>query len=382
MPTVLYVGGFELPDRNAAAHRVLSNAKVLRDIGYRVVLIGVSKQFPAGPLEQMRGMTQGFDTWSIPYPDGIADWIRYVSSIDALLSVAARYEGVVGVVCYNYPALALWKVIRHCRRLCLKCICDCTEWYETPGSPSVFAMVKRMDTFARMAIVQKKADGVICISTFLQRYYESYTRVVLVPPLVDLGEPKWLRRARPSENSSCVFVYAGSPGARKDRLDTVIAALSQIDESLDYEFRVVGLSSDEYLRMNPSQAGLLSRLGARVAFLGRLSHIQSIEEIKSADYAVFVRESSRTTNAGFPTKFVESAACGTPAITTRCSDLSEYIEDGRTGFFVDDDGTGLSSLFADIISGDKALQSAIDPRVFDYREYAVPMRVFLTAIGV
>ena len=28
--TVLYVGGFELPDRNPAAHRVINNSKILR----------------------------------------------------------------------------------------------------------------------------------------------------------------------------------------------------------------------------------------------------------------------------------------------------------------------------------------------------------------
>ena len=30
---VLYAGGFELPDRNAAAHRVLNNAKILKALG-------------------------------------------------------------------------------------------------------------------------------------------------------------------------------------------------------------------------------------------------------------------------------------------------------------------------------------------------------------
>lgn len=34
--TILYVGGFELPDKNAAAHRVLSNAKIFRELGYNV----------------------------------------------------------------------------------------------------------------------------------------------------------------------------------------------------------------------------------------------------------------------------------------------------------------------------------------------------------
>ncbi|MCK9163882.1 MAG: hypothetical protein M0O93_06000 [Bacteroidales bacterium] len=38
--TILYIGGFELPDKNAAAQRVISNGKILRDLGFNVVYIG------------------------------------------------------------------------------------------------------------------------------------------------------------------------------------------------------------------------------------------------------------------------------------------------------------------------------------------------------
>ena len=41
--TLLYIGGFELPDKNAAAHRVLAISKALRDIGFNVILVGVTK---------------------------------------------------------------------------------------------------------------------------------------------------------------------------------------------------------------------------------------------------------------------------------------------------------------------------------------------------
>ena len=40
---VLYIGGFELPDKNAAAHRVISNAFLLRELGYEVSFIGISE---------------------------------------------------------------------------------------------------------------------------------------------------------------------------------------------------------------------------------------------------------------------------------------------------------------------------------------------------
>ena len=32
--SILYLGGFELPDKNAAAQRVMANAKLLREMGF------------------------------------------------------------------------------------------------------------------------------------------------------------------------------------------------------------------------------------------------------------------------------------------------------------------------------------------------------------
>ena len=40
--TVLYIGGFELPDKNAAAHRVLGIAKILKELGYSVEFMNKS----------------------------------------------------------------------------------------------------------------------------------------------------------------------------------------------------------------------------------------------------------------------------------------------------------------------------------------------------
>ena len=41
--TILYVGGFELPDKNAAAHRVLNNAKIFRELGFHVIFCGIDQ---------------------------------------------------------------------------------------------------------------------------------------------------------------------------------------------------------------------------------------------------------------------------------------------------------------------------------------------------
>lgn len=68
MKKILYIGGFELPDKNAAAHRVLAIAKGLRDSGNEVVFMGVSKDNRETDVLKTKSEVQGFITYSVPYP--------------------------------------------------------------------------------------------------------------------------------------------------------------------------------------------------------------------------------------------------------------------------------------------------------------------------
>ena len=52
---IIYWGGFELPDKNAAAHRVMANAKLFRQFGYEVVFLGMSS-------EQFTGLRKALET--------------------------------------------------------------------------------------------------------------------------------------------------------------------------------------------------------------------------------------------------------------------------------------------------------------------------------
>ena len=75
MKKVLYIGGFELPDKNAAAQRVMTNAKLLREMGYEVIFIGISKDIAHAPQ-----MVDGFESRSIAYATSVKEWIKQVIS--------------------------------------------------------------------------------------------------------------------------------------------------------------------------------------------------------------------------------------------------------------------------------------------------------------
>ena len=87
--------------------------------------------------------------------------------------------------------------------------------------------------------------------------------------------------------------------------------------------------------------------------------------------------------AGFSTKFVESISCGTPIITTNTSDLEDYLEEGKNGFFIDikDKDKSIETLLSilrynkeDIF---KMKKYCYESRLFDYRNYISQMKDFI-----
>lgn len=209
----------------------------------------------------------------------------------------------------------------------MKIISDCTEWYEDRR------MIKKIDTNLRMKYIHKKLDGVICISSYLEKYYKKYVETMILPPLIDISEKKWKVKSEEINNNKINLIYSGNPGKHKDKLNYIIESLNNINKE-NYTFRVLGISKERYLDYYPEHKDILKEMGEKIKFLGRVTHQESIKFIKAADFVIFIRENKRVNNAGFPTKFVESITCGIPVITTNTSDLSNYLHDGKNGYFI------------------------------------------------
>ena len=100
-------------------------------------------------------------------------------------------------------------------------------------------------------------------------------------------------------------------------------------------FLILGCEKDDYLSKNHN---CLSRgeLDYGVQFLGRVLQDEVPAFYALADFMVLLREQTRKSNAGFPTKFSESFISGTPVIANLTSDIGDYLIDGETGFVVDE----------------------------------------------
>ena len=379
--TIIYIGGFELPDKNAAAHRVLSNAKILREIGYQVVFIGIDKNLRYFySVADTRKEIQGFDCWFVPYPNTNTQWIDYLCNIKAFAEVAENYSDVKAVICYDYQAVAFMKVKWFCRKNSIKIVADCAEWYSTKGANIAFKIIKGIDTFLRMRIIHKHLDGLIVISRYLEEYYDKCKNLIRIPPLVDLSEDKWNLPVPKYDDDKIRFVYAGSPGKNKDKINLLIESLYELKEVSNYIFYVVGITKEQHLADYEEHKEIIEDLNNKIIFLGRLSHVDSLKYVKMADFNMFMRDDTRVTQAGFPTKFVESISCGTPVITTRTSDLDEYLVENENGYFIQfDSAESIRNRFLNIFSLDKKEISKMKTNchisnVFDYRNYIYLLR--------
>ncbi|HEM4423782.1 TPA: glycosyltransferase [Streptococcus suis] len=369
MGVIVYIGGFELPDKNAAAHRVLSNAKILRENGKEVIFIGVDKELRYGsPVLKTKKDIQGFESYAVAYPDGKKEWVDYLANINSFLTVMNSSKVVEAVILYNFQALAMAKLMRYCKRNNIKCYADVTEWRSAKGERVLYRILKAFDTWYRMHILHKKMDGLIVISRYLEHYYCGFTKTLYLPALTDTHDSKWNNFYKKDKNR-LRLVYAGVPG-RKDRLDKLIEAISNVD--VECVLDVIGITFEQYLTYYPKHKDILSNC-KNIVFHGRLSHLETIEYVKKANYSCFFREDDRVSKAGFPTKFAESISCGTPVLTNNTSNISDYISKDGNVVFVD---VLNSSKISEVIN-DLPFEMKVKNDLFDYRNYLGVVKQFL-----
>ena len=387
--SLLYIGGFEPPDKNAAAQRVWANSLLFESLGMRVILLGVSES----TASLSKNSASKFLTYMKQYPSKLFQWFIMLVSIKEVKSIVKnvkKHGEIKLIVAYNYPAIALLRLYFYTRRKNLKLIADCTEWSQVENPGYIKEWIKNFDTALRMRYIHAKLDGIIVISRYLKDYYsKKMSSVLLLPPLVNKCDEKWTYEGVIIPQDKIVIVYAGSPGnGGKDRLDLIVKALSSISEktNLRYELKIIGIDKTQYLK-DFDQESIPANLESKLSFMGKIPHTQALVLLKNAHYSIFVRDKNRITNAGFPTKFVESISCGTPVLTNNSSNITDYLMSGENGFL-------LGNVFADL-SGDLqlALEQRIEKimlmknvckstRVFDYSNYAREMSVFLRQIEV
>lgn len=334
---IIYTGNFAEPDNNAAGKRVYGNSLILESLGYDVLLLGKTQD------EHYSGKKKYTDHISFEsYPDyGRIKYKGYVAYLKK--TIEEQKVKPACIIRYGAPGLSVYdnEVLKLAHEKGIKVVADVVDWLSSDGGNIIFNAVKNFDTYMEKAVYNNKSDGVIAISSYLGEYYKKRVKnVVVIPPIA----PEY--RENTAENEMVTIMYAGVPfriGLKvkdvhkiKDRLDIAIEALAEVYKGgfTNFRFKIFGITKEQYLVTFPEQEDIINLTSDVIFFYGRrpMSEIQA--ELTKSDFSILLREVTRGTTAGFPTKVVESMSCGTPMITTKTSDLSNYIRNGENGFFV------------------------------------------------
>lgn len=354
-----------MPDRNAAAQRVLSIAKALRLAGYQIKFYGVTQN------DDFKGNIDGFEYEACAYPKSTRDWIRY--AIGTNIKQYLKQENPSWVFTYNYPAIAQNKIISYCHKKGIRVVGDITEWYRSQTFP------KRIDTYLRMHYSNKHLDGLVTISSYLSNYY-SRQKYIQIPPLVDKREEKWNEPINFKDSSKIRLIYIGT-GSKKDRLDKIIRGISDCKNNC-FSLTIIGINENQFYEIYGKDIEINQE---SITFLGRQPHKEALRLLRNVDFQIFFRDNIRVNNAGFPTKLVESMSAGIPVITNKISNIGDYIINGKNSFMIDEPNKEqITNILhqVSLLSHDdiEKMKESIDKDRFDYHKYSESLSDFMNSL--
>lgn len=328
-PWVAYVGPFPYPDGAAASRRILGVAESLALSGFDTIIASGVGDSPVN-AGRLTSQAEGI-AWCHLVERVAEHWPRPLRRFRYAWMGARTVEWLashpippIAVILYGGYTPYLQRLLSWCRINGVRLLFDAVEWYEPEHSWGYLTSPYQWNIEWAMRHLVPQVDGIIAISSYLANHYRKHgLPVAIVPPTTSTIAPgAWQPDIR------LRLCYAGNPG-HKDDLDVVLQAVARLAaQGAPIHLTVAG----------PDRASVLRRLGERdgceLPWLhapGMLSHAQVQQLVGSVDFSILARQPCRVSQAGFPTKFVESLAMGTPVIANLTSDLHQHLRDGETG---------------------------------------------------
>jgi glycosyltransferase involved in cell wall biosynthesis len=233
---------------------------------------------------------------------------------DVVIATAQTISGLVLAI-----ATARWAGAR--------CVLDACEL------PSGFVREGPRRALHRLVYAQlaRRLDGLLCISTVLERHWAARVRLptLRVPILADVSNAP----TRAGDGSRRVL-YAGSL-AHADEVTALLEAFAEVARD-DAAARLEILGDDpgtdavERLRAKAAQLGA----GAQVDFLGAVERAAAADAIGRAAVLALPRPRTPWSEAGLSAKLVDYLATERPVVVTGIGDIPLYLEHGVSAFVV------------------------------------------------
>ncbi len=181
--------------------------------------------------------------------------------------------------------------------------------------------------YARLA---RRLDGILVVSSYLERYFGEHTRAPMlrVPILVEME--RFPARA-PLRNQ---IVYAGNL-AHPEEITSLLHAFAAVArDDPNAQLQVIGDDSNSNALVRyPALAAELG-VGARVEFCGAVDRETVTQRVGAAGVLALPRPATPWAEAGLSTKLAEYLATARPVVVTAVGDIPLYLEDRVSAYLV------------------------------------------------
>ncbi|MGO4606565.1 glycosyltransferase [Variovorax sp. 2RAF20] len=332
---IAYVGPFAFPESHANSLRVHGMVMAMVQAGHEITVCPgmlsheLGKKLPSSvkvhsvdEYAHRSGFSKIPGARGLFIGDATLDWLRsQTSPPDA-------------VILYGTHLSYLLRLQKYCRQKKVKLFLDVVEWYDPRHLPGgLFGPFAAMNEWS-MRYAAKKVDGIFVISSYLDKHFASAgCRTLQVPPLFSPAFSEPLVPFR-DINGALNICYVGAPG-KKEEFGILFAGLRMAREyGVRIYIHMVGVTESEF-RWSYPNANIGNDSSDWMKFYGRVPNDAAKLVIASCDFMVVIRQKSRVTQAGFPSKVSESLSLGTPVIANRFGDMEKYIQSGNAGLLLD-----------------------------------------------
>lgn len=314
------------PFGDAGATRLHYLAKLFELINYNPTIVGICSNSDEGFGAEK--VTDG-----ITYHFFEAHNRNYLPQVRRYLKAN---EGISAVLVYSIPLNALVFLKKYTCKHNILLLHDSVEWYSKSEFRHALISYEywRKELYNRIFI--DKSFKVIGISSYLCSHFSNRgIQTLRIPAILDVRNRVFEKNIK---SEYIIIAYIGGYAPTKDQLDVFLKSYIKMDSKTKEKIRLwfIGMSTDQVASIAGIDVSVVSEMHC-ISCFGKVKRDKLLEMMKEVDYTILIRRAGeRYSQAGFPTKVVESLASATPVIANLTSDLGFYLQDGINSFVLKD----------------------------------------------
>lgn len=390
MKSILFCLRFNITDNRPYAVRVLTIAKIYRELGYQVIFICVDNT----TLQREFTHTNycGFECYTIHFfktrnPLKLFKTKRFVKQqfltiIKIIKEIDTEIQSVIALLMYDLIANF---GRAYAKKNKIPFIYITTEWYLYHSFYGRFMWLKYLCA-VYMRNIKARHTNIMVISRFLANFYQTkkHCHVSLIPSIVDQNDYTESEINYQAKKSGKIrIMYAGYPG-KKDVIHTFFEAILSLSEEERKKIVFYGYGFEEKDLASLGLSVEEIRQSGCIHICGQVSQQEVKDALSISDFSILIRQDTLNAKGGFSTKIVESMMAGVPIIGNLTGDMELYFNQENSVILADSSLEECQKALKKVLMmtdseieemKKAAHQSAIQS--FDYRRYLQTMQKFM-----